>query len=174
MPLPSLLVPLDVPPDVPPKVHDGQQHDGQQHGQHDGQQYGQRTSTRQHSDTKQPAAPTAQQRAQGGEAPGGGGTPEGKGAQGGGGAPAGGGALVALWITMRPRIRRFVLEELLPQWGLRLLREWVWLKVKPGGEPVCPLVCVGKGGDAQSVVVVLSKMMFVVGLLSIMVFVDCI
>jgi N6-adenosine-specific RNA methylase IME4 len=49
-------------------------------------------------------------------------------------------ALVALWVTTRPKLRRVVEQELLPAWGLRLLRVWWWLKVNADGSPVCPLV----------------------------------
>ena len=50
-------------------------------------------------------------------------------------------SLVALWVTTRPKLRRVVDSELLPAWGLRLLRVWLWLKVNTDGSPVCPLVC---------------------------------
>lgn len=47
---------------------------------------------------------------------------------------------MALWLTDRQRLRRFVEGELLPAWGLRPLAHWVWLKVAADGQPVTPLV----------------------------------
>lgn len=46
------------------------------------------------------------------------------------------GGLVGIWITNKPSIRKFVLEELFPSWGLEEVGEWVWLKVTTNGEPV--------------------------------------
>ena len=81
------------------------------------------------------------------------------------------GALVALWVTNRERIRRYVEHELLPAWGcvlhalacfghcfvaatrptdlhrahrLELVAEWHWLKVAADGSPALPL----RGGGA--------------------------
>jgi hypothetical protein len=41
--------------------------------------------------------------------------------------------LVALWVTNRPRMHRFVREQLLPAWGLQHVATWLWLKVRPAG-----------------------------------------
>lgn len=40
------------------------------------------------------------------------------------------GALVALWVTNRERLRRFVEQELLPAWGAQHVATWYWLKVR--------------------------------------------
>jgi hypothetical protein len=41
-------------------------------------------------------------------------------------------SLVALWVTNRPRMHRFVREQLLPAWGLQQVATWLWLKVSYG------------------------------------------
>ena len=48
--------------------------------------------------------------------------------------------LVALWVTNRERLRRFVDAELLPAWGLVPAALWFWLKVTARGALVTPLV----------------------------------
>ena len=55
------------------------------------------------------------------------------------------GALVALWVTNRERIRRFVETSLLPAWGLELVAEWHWLKVTADGHAALPLSGEGAG-----------------------------
>eukprot|EP00873_Tetraselmis_striata_P034311 jgi/Tetstr1/454575/TSEL_041470.t1 len=45
-------------------------------------------------------------------------------------------ALVALWVTNRPKLLRFVDEELLAAWGLTKVATWYWLKVTDAGLPV--------------------------------------
>ncbi|GJP64766.1 hypothetical protein CLOP_g21715 [Closterium sp. NIES-67] len=40
------------------------------------------------------------------------------------------GAVVALWVTNRERLRRFVERELLPAWGARHVATWYWMKVR--------------------------------------------
>ncbi|KAL2085321.1 hypothetical protein ACEWY4_018641 [Coilia grayii] len=47
--------------------------------------------------------------------------------------------LVVTWVTNRPRHLRFVKEELYPHWGVKLLAEWLWVKVTQAGEFVFPL-----------------------------------
>ncbi|KAL7751509.1 hypothetical protein RI367_002972 [Sorochytrium milnesiophthora] len=49
------------------------------------------------------------------------------------------GSLVAVWITNRPKYRRFVTERLLPDWGLEVTAEWLWVKTTTDGQPVIPL-----------------------------------
>lgn len=51
-----------------------------------------------------------------------------------------GGCLVALWVTNREKLRRFVEDELLSAWGLRHVATWHWLKIADNGRPVTPLV----------------------------------
>ena len=48
--------------------------------------------------------------------------------------------LLALWVTNRERLRRFVEAELLPAWGLAPAAQWLWLKVTARGALVTPLV----------------------------------
>lgn len=48
--------------------------------------------------------------------------------------------MLALWVTNRERLRRFVEAELLPAWGLVPAAQWVWLKVTARGALVTPLV----------------------------------
>lgn len=49
--------------------------------------------------------------------------------------------LVAVWVTNKSAFREMLLDEcgLFEQWGVRLVEEWVWLKVTAGGEPICPI-----------------------------------
>lgn len=42
-------------------------------------------------------------------------------------------------MTNRRRHHRFVLQQLLPAWGLTHVATWFWLKVTQQGEPVTPL-----------------------------------
>lgn len=46
--------------------------------------------------------------------------------------------LVAMWVTNRERIHRFLEKELLPHWGLTLFRTWLWVKVGRGGGSSSP------------------------------------
>ena len=48
-------------------------------------------------------------------------------------------ALVAVWVTNKPRWRAFVLKELFPQWGVEPAGEWRWLKITDKGEPIFDL-----------------------------------
>ncbi|KAG0299788.1 Methyltransferase-like protein 4 [Dissophora globulifera] len=38
--------------------------------------------------------------------------------------------VVAVWITNRAKVKRIVVEKLFPAWGLELVAQWYWLKVK--------------------------------------------
>ncbi|XP_060730158.1 N(6)-adenine-specific methyltransferase METTL4 [Tachysurus vachellii] len=49
------------------------------------------------------------------------------------------GCVVVTWVTNRPSHLRFVREELYPHWGVKLLAEWLWVKVTRKGELVVPL-----------------------------------
>lgn len=49
------------------------------------------------------------------------------------------GTLIALWMTNRPRLHKFVQQQLLPAWGLQHVATWLWLKVTDAGEAVSPL-----------------------------------
>ncbi|KIN00150.1 hypothetical protein OIDMADRAFT_124223 [Oidiodendron maius Zn] len=48
---------------------------------------------------------------------------------------------VAVWVTNKSAFREMLLEEdgLFEQWGVRLIEEWIWLKVTSGGETICPI-----------------------------------
>lgn len=48
------------------------------------------------------------------------------------------GGLCALWVTNDPKKQAFVSEKLFPQWGLREVACWIWIKVTNDGEPVLP------------------------------------
>ncbi|KAI9494899.1 MT-A70-domain-containing protein [Zychaea mexicana] len=47
--------------------------------------------------------------------------------------------MVAVWVTNKPKFRRFVIEKLFKSWGLQEVGIWYWLKVTVQGEPVIPL-----------------------------------
>ncbi|KAK9832584.1 hypothetical protein WJX81_001061 [Elliptochloris bilobata] len=47
--------------------------------------------------------------------------------------------VLALWVTNRERLRRFVEEKLLPAWGLVPVAQWFWVKVTARGVLVTPL-----------------------------------
>ncbi|KMT04713.1 hypothetical protein BVRB_7g168950 isoform A [Beta vulgaris subsp. vulgaris] len=49
------------------------------------------------------------------------------------------GALVALWVTNREKLRKFVEDELFPAWGVRYAATLYWLKVKANGSLICDL-----------------------------------
>ncbi|CAN1126860.1 Methyltransferase-like protein 2 [Linum perenne] len=49
------------------------------------------------------------------------------------------GALVALWVTNRERLRRFIEEELFPSWEVTYAATIFWLKVKPDGSLISDL-----------------------------------
>lgn len=38
-------------------------------------------------------------------------------------------SLVVIWCTNAPSLHRFVTEELLPKWKLKLIANWYWVKV---------------------------------------------
>lgn len=47
--------------------------------------------------------------------------------------------LVAVWVTNKPKFRRFVTRRLFPDWQIELLAdEWLWVKITdtPRGEAV--------------------------------------
>lgn len=48
-------------------------------------------------------------------------------------------SLVAVWITNKPKYRRFVVDKLFKSWHVDCIGEWTWLKVTDDGEPVFPL-----------------------------------
>ena len=64
------------------------------------------------------------------------------------------GCVVALWVTNRERIRRFVSERLLAAWGLELVTTWTWLKlasscVESNDTPVPVLPLDGSAGGRR-------------------------
>ena len=50
------------------------------------------------------------------------------------------GGLVALWMTNRARLWRFVESELLPAWGVCNAATWAWLKISSQGQLLGRLV----------------------------------
>ncbi len=55
--------------------------------------------------------------------------------------------VLALWVTNRERLRRFVEAELLPAWGLAPAAQWLWLKVTARGALVSPLARPARPGQ---------------------------
>ncbi|MEW5311052.1 MAG: hypothetical protein WDW38_002798 [Sanguina aurantia] len=49
------------------------------------------------------------------------------------------GGVVAMWMTNRGRLHRFVEQELLPAWGMTCVATWWWLKCGGDGQPTTPL-----------------------------------
>ncbi|XP_010533242.1 PREDICTED: methyltransferase-like protein 2 [Tarenaya hassleriana] len=49
------------------------------------------------------------------------------------------GAVVALWVTNREKLLKFVEKELFPAWGVRYSATMFWLKVKPDGSLISDL-----------------------------------
>eukprot|EP00899_Mesostigma_viride_P020179 jgi/Mesvir1/28162/Mv04724-RA.1 len=49
------------------------------------------------------------------------------------------GALLALWVTNREKLRRFVEGELFPAWGVTHVATWYWLKIAQDGSMLSPL-----------------------------------
>lgn len=45
--------------------------------------------------------------------------------------------LLVIWCTNSPSHRRAIEEEMLPQWQLKLLGVWHWMKVTKNGDPIC-------------------------------------
>jgi N6-adenosine-specific RNA methylase IME4 len=44
------------------------------------------------------------------------------------------GAIVAIWVTNKRKFATFIYQTLFPQWDVRYLTEWHWLKVTTGGD----------------------------------------
>jgi len=47
--------------------------------------------------------------------------------------------VVGVWVTNKPKWRKFVFQRLFPKWGLEYAGEWIWLKVTKSGEPIFSL-----------------------------------
>ncbi|KAI9248591.1 MT-A70-like protein, partial [Phascolomyces articulosus] len=47
--------------------------------------------------------------------------------------------VVAVWVTNKPKFRRFIIDKLFKSWGLKEIGIWYWLKVTTENEPVIPL-----------------------------------
>lgn len=50
-----------------------------------------------------------------------------------------GSCLVAVWVTNKPKFRRFVTDKLFKKWKIKEIGTWLWIKVTTQGEPVIPL-----------------------------------
>lgn len=48
-------------------------------------------------------------------------------------------ALVAVWVTNRPKYKQFLTDKLFPSWNLEVVGEWYWMKMTTTGQPVMPL-----------------------------------
>eukprot|EP00039_Didymoeca_costata_P024390 m.10171 g.10171 ORF g.10171 m.10171 type:complete len:366 (+) comp4213_c0_seq1:249-1346(+) len=48
------------------------------------------------------------------------------------------GSIVAFWVTNNERHKRFLLEDLFVNWGIKPLGEWYWIKICTSGEPLYP------------------------------------
>ena len=58
---------------------------------------------------------------------------------------------MALWVTNRERLDRFISAELLPAWGLRVVATWYWLKVDHlSGGTVSPLTSMHRSGQSRA------------------------
>ncbi|KAF3902978.1 hypothetical protein ABW20_dc0104422 [Dactylellina cionopaga] len=44
--------------------------------------------------------------------------------------------VVAIWITNSTKWRKFTLEKLFQAWRLRMVAEWIWVKIAVNGEPI--------------------------------------
>lgn len=49
------------------------------------------------------------------------------------------GGLLAVWVTNKPKFRKFVINKLFPTWNIKFVGVWYWLKVTTSGETVVPL-----------------------------------
>ncbi|KAJ3100278.1 Methyltransferase-like protein 4 [Phlyctochytrium planicorne] len=47
--------------------------------------------------------------------------------------------LVAIWVTNHPKFIDLIKQRLFPAWNLKLVGEWLWLKVDTQGAPLVPL-----------------------------------
>lgn len=47
--------------------------------------------------------------------------------------------LVAIWVTNKPKFRRFITQKLFKKWKIKEIGTWLWIKVTTEGEPVIPL-----------------------------------
>ncbi|KAG0170783.1 Methyltransferase-like protein 4 [Apophysomyces sp. BC1034] len=48
-------------------------------------------------------------------------------------------SLVAVWVTNKPKYRRFIQEKLFKAWGVTWAADWYWVKMTTAGELVMPL-----------------------------------
>ncbi|TQS34926.1 hypothetical protein Golomagni_04671 [Golovinomyces magnicellulatus] len=46
--------------------------------------------------------------------------------------------IIAIWITNKPDFYSLALE-ILEEWNVRVIEEWIWLKITTNGEPIFPL-----------------------------------
>ncbi|KAJ3380921.1 Methyltransferase-like protein 4 [Entophlyctis sp. JEL0112] len=46
------------------------------------------------------------------------------------------GAVVCVWVTHKPKYRKFVVQKLFSAWGLECVSQWYWLKVTTSGAPI--------------------------------------
>ncbi|KAL9542898.1 hypothetical protein MBANPS3_008371 [Mucor bainieri] len=48
-------------------------------------------------------------------------------------------AIVAIWVTNKPKFRNFIINKLFPSWKLECVSEWLWLKMTTQGECIFPI-----------------------------------
>ncbi|RKF82810.1 Uncharacterized protein C22G7.07c [Golovinomyces cichoracearum] len=46
--------------------------------------------------------------------------------------------IIAIWITNKPNFHSLALK-ILEEWSVRVIEEWIWLKIATNGEPIFPL-----------------------------------
>jgi N(6)-adenine-specific DNA methyltransferase len=79
-------------------------------------------------------------------------------------------ALVAVWVTNRPKYKQFLIDKLFSSWNLELVGEWYWMKMTTIGQPVMPLdsthrkpyelLLVARNKASSSVIDVPEKLVF--------------
>ncbi|KAF7723676.1 Methyltransferase-like protein 4 [Apophysomyces ossiformis] len=47
--------------------------------------------------------------------------------------------LVVVWVTNKPKYRRFITDKLFKAWGVKWIADWYWIKMTTAGELVMPL-----------------------------------
>ncbi|CAO3611430.1 unnamed protein product [Cunninghamella blakesleeana] len=48
-------------------------------------------------------------------------------------------SLVAIWVTNKPKFKKFIIDKLFKSWNMIVVAEWLWIKVTNHGESVIPI-----------------------------------
>ncbi|CAO3633454.1 unnamed protein product [Cunninghamella echinulata] len=48
-------------------------------------------------------------------------------------------SLVAVWVTNKPKFKKFIIDKLFKSWNITVIAEWVWIKVTNHGDTVIPI-----------------------------------